>query len=108
MKTRIRRTALLPLVILAALLGSSTVGTAAAASVPFTDPSASGSIGFCDKFDHPVTSGRLTDVPFAWKAVSSASPPAAYQVATTKATLYGFSPIKGPFNPSTNNSGTGR
>jgi hypothetical protein len=78
------------------VLGSGVAMPTASAdqATPFTDPSAQGLIGFCDKNDQPVTSGHTLDVPFVWKAVSNVSAPKAYRGRLAKATLYAFSPIQ--------------
>ena len=52
--------------------------TSAASKVPFTDPGIDGWLTFCNKSNQPVTSGSLYSVPFVWKAISSAKPPAGY------------------------------
>ncbi len=53
----------------------------AASTVPFTDPSAHGLIGFCGRDNQPVTSGSLTDQPFVWKAVATVAAPTHYSEA---------------------------
>jgi len=67
-------------------------GTASAYTVPFKDPNASGSIGFCDQNKHPVTSGSIYDKPFIWTAVSSIPAPKGYE--RGKALLIAFQPQK--------------
>jgi hypothetical protein len=69
--------------------------SAASATVPYTDPSAVGAIGLCDKQGHQVTSGNINDQPFVWTAVSSAPAPAAYRTKTAKAVLQAFQPRPG-------------
>ena len=65
-------------------------------AVPFADPSVKGYLGFCDSAGKQVTSGNLTDVPFAYRAVSSAPSPSGYTVgAGAKATLFAYQPIQG-------------
>lgn len=63
---------------------------ASAASVPFTDPSAKGAIGFCSQDNKPVTSGSLLTEPFVSKAVSTVPAPAGY----TEAWLVLVQPIE--------------
>ena len=46
--------------------------------LPFTDKNADGFIGLCDRSGHQVTSGKITDIPFVWRAVSSTPAPANY------------------------------
>lgn len=68
-------------------------GPAAADGVPFSDPNAQGTIGLCDAHGHPITSGRLTDRPFASTAVSSVAATEGISVKTNaKATLYAYQP----------------
>ena len=76
-----------------ALSGTSELGVerpAAAAAVPFTDPDQHGTLTFCNHNEQPVSSGRLTDIPFVWTAVSSTPAPAGY----TLADLLVFQPIQ--------------
>lgn len=63
-------------------------------AVPFKDPNAIASLGFCDKSGHEVTSGHIGDAPFAWKAVSSAAAPAGYGAGTGRASLFVYQPIR--------------
>jgi hypothetical protein len=67
---------------------------ASADAIPFTDPSANGSIGFCNPAGKSVTSGNINDIPFVWKAVSSTPTPAGYVGGFGKATLEVFQPRK--------------
>jgi hypothetical protein len=67
----------------------------AAAAPPYTDPSAVGSIGFCDSSNHPVTSGLVSAAPFVWKSLTSSPAPKGYNVAGSTATLYAFQPRPG-------------
>ncbi len=62
----------------------------ATSAVPFQDPSAQGWIGLCNQQGQQITSGWLSDRPFAWRAVSSQSAPSGYRSGTITATLYGF------------------
>ena len=68
--------------------------TSAAGRVPFTDPNVDGWLTFCSRSDQPVTSGSLYTVPFVWKAISSAKPPAGYGGLTGRGTLYAYQPIQ--------------
>jgi hypothetical protein len=63
-------------------------------SVPFGDPNVQGWLTFCNRHDQPVTSGSLYTVPFVWKAISSAAPPAGYRNEKARATLYAYQPIQ--------------
>jgi hypothetical protein len=67
---------------------------ASADPVPFHDPNVNGKLGFCDKNGHALTTGRITDVPFAFTSVSTVAAPKPYAVPLGKATLYGYSPIQ--------------
>ncbi len=62
--------------------------------MPFTDPGIDGWITFCNRSNQPVTSGSLDTVPFAWKAISSAKPPAGYGGAGGRAALWAYQPIQ--------------
>jgi hypothetical protein len=66
------------------------VNAAAGDSLPFTDPNAVGFISLCDHNGQSITSGKLTDFPFVWTAVSSTPAPLGYEKG--KATLYAFQP----------------
>jgi hypothetical protein len=73
------------------------VGPAAPAradTIPFTDPNATGLIGFCDQSGHAVTSGKLRDAPFVWTAVSNTKAPDGYASPKGRATLLAFQPIQ--------------
>jgi hypothetical protein len=64
-----------------------------AATVPFTDQSANGSIGLCDAGGNPIRSGSMTQHPFAELAASSIPAPDGYTAQQkAKATLYAFQP----------------
>ena len=66
--------------------------TASSVALPFSDRNTSGTIAFCDPHNKPVTSGKLTDIPFVWKAVSSSAAPPAWVGPMGKAALYVFQP----------------
>ncbi|SDJ46939.1 hypothetical protein SAMN05444157_3514 [Frankineae bacterium MT45] len=68
------------------------MSAASAASVPYTDPKASGTIGLCDAGNHPIHSGSIASSPFVWRAVGASAAPAAYSVPGRTATLYAFQP----------------
>jgi len=70
-------------------------GTAQAASVPYTDAHSKGSIGFCDANGHEVTSGKITDRPFAPFVVSGFRPPAPYDQPGATTWLIAYQPRKG-------------
>jgi hypothetical protein len=67
----------------------------ASADVPSNDPSAQGSIGLCSKDLQPITHGSIHDKPFAWRAVSSVTPPPPYDAPGGKGTLYIYQPRPG-------------
>jgi hypothetical protein len=69
-------------------------GPARADSIPFSDPNATGTIGFCDKSGHEVTSGNIGAAPFAWTAVSSDRAPAGYAAPKGRASLFVYQPIR--------------
>ncbi len=64
-------------------------------TVPYSDPSAKGVIGLCDRDGNPVDHGKVTDRPFAWGAVSSVAAPADYAIDGRTATLFGYQPREG-------------
>jgi len=85
------------LVMLGAVVAASiSVGLPAAsaddAKLPFTDPQAQGTLGFCDRQGHNIVSGKVNSVPFVWRVVSSTPAPKGYADAMAKATLYAFQP----------------
>jgi hypothetical protein len=63
--------------------------------VPYTDPSATGSIGLCNRAGRQVTSGNISTKPFAWRAVSTQAAAAPYNGAGRTATLYAYQPRRG-------------
>jgi len=72
-------------------MGSSSA-MASNGTVPFDDPHTNGTLTFCDKTGHAVTSGDIRDIPFVYQAVSSTPAPPAWQGPFGKATLYVFQP----------------
>jgi hypothetical protein len=85
-----------PLAVLTALatMVGSPSASAAGSGVPFTDPNAHGTLTFCNPNGQPMTSGRLSTQPFAWKTVSSVAPPSGYGLPSSRATLYAYQPIQ--------------
>jgi len=79
-------------VALVAVTPLATAATAAADSVPFTDRNVVGGLTFCDPNNKAVTSGKVTDIPFAWKVVSSEAAPTVYRGPYQKAHLVVFQP----------------
>jgi hypothetical protein len=67
----------------------------AGSGVPYTDPSAVGSIGLCDKAGQQITHGSLNATPFVWRAVSSQPAQAPYSDSGRTAVLYAFQPRQG-------------
>lgn len=89
------RLAFAVLATVAALAAAPLASAGAAATntgVPFTDPNAQGTLSICDKNGNAVTSGKITDVPFAWRVVSSSAAPKGYVGKFGKATLVVFQP----------------
>jgi hypothetical protein len=80
------------LLVAAPLASASVVSTTS--KVPFTDPGIDGWITFCNRSNQPVTSGSLDTVPFAWKTISSAKPPAGYGGASGRVALWAYQPIQ--------------
>jgi hypothetical protein len=72
-----------------------TATAATAASVPYTDPSAQGFVGLCDRAGRAVTHGSVNATPFVWRAVGSVAAPTSYQGRGRKATLTAFQPRQG-------------
>ena len=66
------------LAVLLSLTVAGAGGSSAASSLPFTDPNASGYIGFCNPSGQQVTSGSINAVPFVWTSVSTFLPPKSY------------------------------
>lgn len=95
-KTRrnVRRRAVLVAGVALAALTFGVAGPAAADPIPFEDPSASGTIGFCDQSGHEITSGKIGAAPFAWTAVASVQAPAGYAAPKGRASLFVYQPIE--------------
>jgi hypothetical protein len=70
-------------------------GTALATSLPYTDTSAQGSIGLCDKNGNNITHGSVYDKPFVWRAMGATPAPASVRGSGRNATLYAFQPRTG-------------
>jgi hypothetical protein len=84
------------LVLTAMSVVSAPVANADTGSVPFVDKKAQGYIGFCDDKGHQITSGSLTDRPFAWRAVSSTPAPTPYfEGGNGRVELAVYQPIQG-------------
>src|SRR5262245_27340707 len=60
--------------------------------VPYKDARSVGLISLFDRAGKPLTGGKVTDRPFAWRAVSSQKAPAPYAREGRKATLVAFQP----------------
>jgi hypothetical protein len=75
------------------------VPASAANPVPYTDFAAKGSVGLCDKTGNAVTSGKITDKPFVWFAVSSMAAPNGYGGTGRKATLVIYQPRPNTYPP---------
>ena len=86
----------------AALVGAAlllTAGPAVAQSAPYTDPMATGYIGFCDAHGHSVQSGSLDAIPFVAKAISSTGVKAPYNAPGSSAWLNAYQPRQGVTPP---------
>jgi hypothetical protein len=81
-------------VVLFGTVGWTGTSVAATPGVPYTDPDAVGYIGLCNQAGQQITSGSITDTPFAWRAVSSQAAPAAYRGSTRTATLAAYLPMQ--------------
>lgn len=92
MKARIARLVTAATMTAIVALSFAPVAAHAAQGIPFNDPHTQGSIGFCDRNGKPVTSGKVTDIPFVWKAVSSVPAPDGYYGTLGKAVLSVFQP----------------
>jgi hypothetical protein len=91
---RVRAAATIAALTIGAMSAAAPFAAASNPAVPFTDTNVAGWLTFCNQNGQPVTSGSLYAVPFVWKAISSAAPPAGYRVSAARATLYAFQPIK--------------
>ncbi len=79
----------------AGFLGAASTTASAVSGVPYTDPRAVGSIGFCNAANQPVTKGSITDNPFVTKAIDSTPAAAPYNGAGETATLFIYQPRQG-------------
>jgi hypothetical protein len=91
----LRRTAHLLAGTAVTLLVMAGTATAATPAVPYQDVNAIGSIGLCNQAGQQITSGSITDAPFAWRAVSTEPAPAPYNDAWRTATLFAYQPQQG-------------
>jgi hypothetical protein len=64
----------------------------ASSGVPYTDPNAVGSIGFCNAAGQSVTKGSINDVPFVTKAIDSTPAAAPYNGVGATAGLFIYQP----------------
>ena len=71
-------------------------------AVPYQDFAATGSIGLCDRNGQQITSGRITDKPFAWRAVSSVKAPDGYTGEGRRASLLIYQPRPKTYPPQWN------
>ena len=79
----------------AGFLGAASATASATSGVPYTDPRAVGSIGFCNAADQPITEGRISDNPFVTKAIDSTPAAAPYNGTGETATLFIYQPRQG-------------
>jgi hypothetical protein len=68
---------------------------AALAPVPYTDARSTGTITLCDQLGNRVTTGKVTDAPFAWKLIGSTAPLYPYDQPGRTATLFAYQPRQG-------------
>jgi hypothetical protein len=63
--------------------------------IPFTDRNVNGSLTFCDKNNKEVKTGKITDIPFVLKYVSSSPAPKGYYGPLGKANVLVLQPREG-------------
>jgi len=71
------------------------VAFAAQAPVPYTDARSTGTITLCDQLGNRITTGKITDAPFAWKLIGSTAPVYPYDQPGRTATLFAYQPRQG-------------
>jgi hypothetical protein len=76
----------------ASLLGLGGGAAHAAAGPPYADPRATSALALCGKDGQQVTSGRIDQKPFVWRAVSASAAPTPYDEAGRTATLFAYQP----------------
>ncbi len=91
----LRATIVAGAIVAGGVLAAGSAAHAAGSGTPYTDPSAVGYIGLCNKAGQQITSGSITTTPFAWRAVSSVPAKAPYDESGRTATLYAFQPRQG-------------
>ncbi len=64
-------------------------------AVPYIDVRATGTITLCDQVGNRITTGQITDVPFAWKIIGSTAPVYPYSESGRTATLFAYQPRQG-------------
>jgi hypothetical protein len=82
-----------------ALVTFADAGPAAAESAPYSDPMATGYIGFCDAHGKSIQSGSLDAIPFVAKAISSTGVKAPYNAPGSSAWLNAYQPRQGVTPP---------
>jgi len=87
--------ALLAAGLLAGVVSFAAPPAQAQGSLPYTDPSANGVIGLCNRAGQSITHGNITDQPFVWTAVASVAAPTPYNEAGRTATLFAYQPRSG-------------
>jgi len=65
------------------------------APVPYTDARSTGTITLCDQLGNRITTGKVTDAPFAWKLIGSTAPVYPYDQPGKTATLFAYQPRQG-------------
>jgi hypothetical protein len=78
-----------------AVLSGFAGGASATPRAPFSDPTAVGYIGLCNRAGLQIRSGSIYATPFAWRAISSQPAPAPYNNAWRTAILLAYQPRQG-------------
>jgi hypothetical protein len=94
-QARRRALALVPIMAFGAVVAAGSTAHAAGSGTPYTDTSAVGYIGLCNKAGQQITSGSINTKPFAWRAVSSQPAQAPYSRAGRTALLLAYQPREG-------------
>jgi hypothetical protein len=91
----LRALALVPMMAFGAVVAAGSTAHASGSGTPYTDTSAVGYIGLCNKAGQQITSGSINTKPFAWRAVSSQPAQAPYSGAGRTALLLAYQPREG-------------
>jgi hypothetical protein len=91
----LRALALVPMLAIGAVVAAGSAAYASGSGTPYTDTSAVGYIGLCNKAGQQITSGSINTKPFAWRAVSSQPAQSPYNEAGRTALLLAYQPREG-------------